>query len=129
MTRPRPFSALRRRARARSSRVVRAGVSSDVDGRARDDVGRGVEVAPVGVGEQGRTAQLGHVHLAPHGQHALHELFLAHFQREHGHGTPWRMAALRPMQSEKAVLAILGRAATMMRSEGWRPAVSLSRRV
>ena len=39
----------------------------DVDGRARDDVGRGVEVAPVGVGEQGRTAQLGHVHLAPHG--------------------------------------------------------------
>ena len=44
-------------------------------------------------------------------------------------GTPWRMAALRPMQSEKAVLPILGRAATMMRSEGWSPAVSLSRRV
>ena len=44
-------------------------------------------------------------------------------------GTFWRTAALSAMHSEKAVLPILGRAATMIRSEAWSPAVSLSRRV
>ncbi len=58
----------------------------DIDWRARDDIRSLVQILPVIVIQQGWPAQPGKIHLAPGGQHALHKLFLAHFQRIDCHG-------------------------------------------
>ena len=99
----------------------------DVDRRVGQAGRRLGELAELAVGEVAG-AHPGQVDARLGAQHAHGELLLRHLEREDARRrTSARSAACSAMFRQKAVLPMLGRPATMIRSEGWSPAVRRSR--